>query len=279
MNQGPEYVVVDIEKVQALMTAIKTLLADRKDPSDGPGTEARNAVDSMRSKPLMNALRMVGSQDDIYEPAMLFVPPGVNDEDARQVLASAVDWAGAITADGETDDYWERLQERLSQKMPGAFMTQDIAYLDRNATWDRGKAPEEPFRLAAEGDEEWARVRFSSDDNPDAREGVLSVGTLMDGGGAVQLLGEGAPFIGFASNFEFRYPRSHKYGVPVTATDDGARKFIVQHLGFCCSRDLEIYTEDTGDDSGESFELECLVPRKLLQPVPEQRQELRDRAG
>ena len=75
----------------------------------------------------------------------------------------------------------------------------------------------------------------------------------------------------------YRFPRSDRYGVPQAATDDGARKFIVNELGFACSRDLEIICEDTGDDSAESFEIECLVPRILLEPtVPAQ--EVRDRS-
>jgi len=287
LSADNRYVVADLAHIQTLRAAVvemrhmRAAKARGDTPSESTWIDAvMHAINELQTKPVMQALRMVRCEEEQGgDPAMMIVPPGVSDERAAHVLETAIAFAGASTADGETGDYFQTLQYQLDQEM-GAHFTQHIHQLD-SVAWDQCMFPEEPYRLPVNGDDEWARVRFTNPDDMSALEGEISDGEMVDGSGGVRLVcpvSGGPAFIGFATALKYRFPRSDRYGVPDAATEDGARKFIVNDLGFACSRDLEINSEDTGDDSAESFEIECLVPRVLLEPIVPA-QEARDRSA
>lgn len=267
LDPSERLVVVDVVRLQALQDALRALLEGIEDPQDPLARQAADALAGLLTKPVMQTLRTVrGDLDQGGEQALMVVPPGVSDDAAGDALQKAVHYAAAATADGQTGDYFETLRAHLAQEL-GAHFTSQIEVLSTTVAWDEGVFPEEPNKLPAQGDQQWAWVRFTNPDDLSALEGDLSDGELMDGSGTVRLQDDAQGFIGFACRLTYRYPRSDRYGVPDSATDSGARSFIVNNLGFACSRDLEILTEDTGDDSVESFEVECLVPRSVLVDV------------
>ncbi|HWS26851.1 MAG TPA: hypothetical protein VN259_09825 [Xanthomonadales bacterium] len=265
------YVLVDGTRLQALRDAVDSLLEGIEDPQDELAQTARQALRALQTKPALTALRWVrGDLENRTDSALMIVPPGVGDDQAAQALKDAVRFAAAATADGQTGTYFEALQTELGRQT-GAIITDDVHHLSTDVAWDECVFPDEPEGLPDEGDEEWARVRFTNPDDLSALDGEISDGELLDGSGVVQLQAGAGAFMGFVTSITYRYPRAEKYGVPSAATDDGAREFIVKGLGFACSGDLEIIAQDTGDDSVESFEIECTVPRSVLSPVAGQR--------
>lgn len=267
MESQDRYVVVDSERLQNLRDVVDNLLEGIEDPQDELALRARGALDKLQSKPVLKALRTVrGDLEQRSDAALMIVPPDVGDDQAAQALADAVRFAAAATADGQTGTYFEALQAELARKS-GAFITDQMHQLTTEVAWDECVFPDEPESLPDKGDDEWARVRFTNPADLSALDGEISDGELLDGSGLVRLQDDAAGFIGFVTSITYRYPRAEKYGVPSCATDDGAREFIVKGLGFACSKDLEIFAEDTGDDSVESFVIECTVPRSVLAPL------------
>ncbi len=271
MQTQDRYVLVDGARLQALRDVVDSLLEGIEDPQDELAQTARQALQALQTKPALKALRWVrGDLENRTDSALMIVPPGVGDDQAAQALTDAVRFAAAATADGQTGTYFEALQTELARQT-GAIITDDVHHLSTDVAWDECVFPAEPEGLPDEGNEEWSRVRFTNPDDLSALDGEISDGELLDGSGFVQLQAGAGEFMGFVTRITYRYPRAEKYGVPSMATDDGAREFIVKGLGFACSGDLEIIAQDTGDDSVESFEIECTVPRSVLSPVPLQR--------
>lgn len=277
MSSARRYVVVDSGRLQVLRDVLSSLLEGIEDPQDELARQAREALDQLQTKPVLESLRTVrGDQEQRSDSSLMIVPPGVTDEQAVQALDAAVRYASAATADGQTGIYYEKLQEELDRQV-GAVITDHVHQLATDVAWDECVFPDEPESLPDLGDDEWARVRFTNPIDLSALDGEISDGDLLDGSGLVRLQAAEAAFIGFVTRITYRYPRAEKYGVPSCATDDGAREFIVKTLGFACSKDLEINPEDTGDDSVESFEIECTVPRSVLVAVQQERLGERDR--
>lgn len=62
------------------------------------------------------------------------------------------------------------------------------------------------------------------------------------------------------------FPRSDRYGVPDCCSDRGGRQYL-RDLGFRVASSVEVYSEDSGDDTPVQISLTCRVPREILQMV------------
>lgn len=270
MNDADQLLVISQRTLDALIAAADNV-THTADCADGPEgivqaeflQGLQNAVKGVRTRPVLESLRYVpASGEDADEPVLAIIPPGMQEDKARSFMKDAVVRAVSISGDGEGLDYFEALQESL-QKV-GIVIQQEIRNLE-SGPWDVAEMPPEPDRVD-DDDPEWVKVTVSGSafqDDSEQWEMVLVDGT------EVQFIDPDAihPFIGYVTELTYQFPRIDRYGVPDEATPAGARNFVVDELGFACSRQFEVLAVDTRDDSISSFSADCLMPRDLLRPV------------
>jgi hypothetical protein len=270
--QTSELLVINSSDVSALENAISNLLhtADRIDSGEYIVQEeffsALKKVEAIRSqtKPVLQCLRHVeASGEDAEDPILAVLPPGMPTAQASDLINQAVIRAQALSADGEGAPYFEALQESLA--CGGIEITGSIENME-SGPWDISHViPPEPHdQDLMDDDPEWVRVTVSG---PAFQDSDTDWEMRLEDKSAVEFVEGDQPFIGFVRSLTYNFPRSDRYGVPEAATDSGARQFIVDELGFACSRDLVVYGCDSRDDTPANFYAECIMPRDVLRVV------------
>lgn len=224
----------------------------------------RASLTRVKSKPLSQAVRVVrGDLNQESDPVFMVLPPGMPDDDAAiEVVNRAIEQAGKITSDGETGEYFGELRRMLGAH--GVALDEDLRPLETHA-WDACLFEEEPVEGTPDFEENWQVVTFESSDQEPDEINPDFIGTLADGT-EVQLI-DGTQQRAFCTSLDVWYPRADRYGVPECATDSGARRYVVQTLGFPCSSEFEVDPEDRGDDGAMTFKVTCVVHRDCLQEV------------
>lgn len=267
MSNSTELLVVRKDQLSALMNAAISVLHERQ-PGEVESiiqdeflASLKNGVDGLVSRPVLESLFHVeASGNDAEEPVLVVLPPDADKAKVTEVFDAAVKRAASISADGEGTGYFEALQESLAQW--DILVTQSLNNLQAGP-WDQSENLPEPDSIQ-DDDPEWVRVRVSG-------EGVIGADyepmRLLDGTPVDFKADVNLDFLGFVESLTYKYPRGDKYGVPEAATDAGAREFVVDEMGFACSRKFNVMAVDTGDDSISSYVAECVMPRDILVPV------------
>lgn len=271
MNEPDQLLAISQRTFDALISAAEnvTHTADWADGEEGIVQAEflqalQAAVKGAKTRPVLESLRYVAaSGEDAEDPVLVMIPPEMSEIEAKEFMKGAVARAVSISGDGVGLNYFEALQESL-QKV-GISIQQEIPNLE-SGPWDLAMAVlPEPDRVA-DDDPEWVKVTVSGSAFQDGSEPWEMV--LVDGTEVVFADPDAAyPFIGYVTELTYNFPRGDRYGVPEEATQSGARTFVVDELGFACSRTFELYAVDTRDDSTSSFSANCLMPRDLLRPV------------
>ncbi len=267
MSQTVELVVVRKDHLDALINAAANVLHERHEGEvesviQDEALALLQAASGIQSRPVLDALRHIeASGNDADEPILAILPPGVDSDKAAELIDQAVKRAASISADGESTPYFEELEASLAQS--SILITQEINNLSAGP-WDQSDIPAEPSRVE-DDDPEWVRVVVSGQgiiDSDNEPQMELPDGTPVQFKADADL-----DFLGFVENLTYKFPRGDKYGVPEAATESGAREFVVDELGFACSRKFEVMAVDTRDDSISSYVAECVMPRDILEPV------------
>ncbi len=267
-TNSTDYMVVRRSDVNALRTALgaMSLTTSTTDCASGRFSAdvkslggVREAFGRIRGLDIMDSLRRVpGAVDQDSRNLFVVVPPSNDEKQLVEVINKAINSAhgmagGSGTISANDADLYEALASELASS--GILLGSEIEML-RTHCWNERRLPVEP-RL---DDPDWIEVKFSSSsDEPDemAAEVVLPDGSLAT-------LNSEVPFEAFIIHFEYRFPRSDRYGVPMEATDAGARAYVVGELGFHCAKDFEVQAEDSGDDSPNSFVATARIRRDAL---------------
>ena len=277
MSSSNELMVVSREDLERLITAASNLRHTAEPAEAGEGDDVKEfivqkefmvnlgvALEVITSAPLKGLLRNVeASGVDAEAPVLVVLPPWMKDSDAAAKFERAVTRAASLSGDGQRTSYWEALEDSLA--MHGIEIQQEIQHLQAQTPWDQADIPEEPSHIE-EGDPDWVRVEMRGPLSLDGHSDCEI--RLGDGSLVVVAPTQSCPdFFGFVESLEVRYPSAEKYGVPQEATEAGAAEFVVDVLGYSCSKNMDVRPIDTGDDSGGGFVATCIMPRELIAPA------------
>ena len=214
-----------------------------------------HAVVASARDPEAGLFTMVGT--DQSTKVFVRLPVGFSIDAAKGLINAAIIETNRETQQGANGNYFETLQEKLAAHH--IDLRSEPESLHTRYAWDSdcvdvlGEDLSERTSVAIDN---VASVLEHQDDD-------MLIGTVGESGEAVQI---DPSHVNQIRVFEvdITYPRADRYGVPECATDTGARKYLAD-LGFIVASNLEVNTEDSGDDSAITIEVKAYVRDEHIQ--------------